>query len=148
MTSAVAAWSGFIIAVRRELNERTKLTFLFEASDIYATDSDGQEYRTPAIHVTVTNNGMRPISLDRVVCVFTPRYSADQSQSRKESSFRLAKLGRGDAADVWVELYSEPAEIIQILAIDSTAKKWVARHREIKAIQTECARLWPRKKSP
>ena len=93
---------------------------------------------TPAIEVTVTNNGMRPISLHRIVCVFRSGYSTEPI--RKESSLPLKKLERGDAVDGCVNLHCEPTEIIQILAIDTTAKEWFAGRHEMKAIKAKYAR--------
>ena len=129
-----------VISLRRELQERPSLRFSVEAGYAPGFDEEGHEDGvTPAIHVKITNIGKRPISLDRTVCVFKAPHSEEQIQ--KESSLHLIKLGWYEAADAWINLYSQPEHIERLLVVDSTAKEWVSSNAEMKTIRASCARL-------
>lgn len=145
VASAVAAWIGLIISVRREYAERIKLKFWFEVTDMLPYDSDGQEFYAQAVQITVTNIGARAISLDRLACTF---YNLESQKRHREKRIKPVKVVRGEPIQEWLLLHDTPGRFVEVAAIDTTGKKrkpekesWVnlSRHaqRSGRKVQTE-----------
>jgi len=136
---AAATAAGLTAAQWREWRERPRLRFVLEAGYALACDSDGQEFQTNAIKVTITNRGARVVSLDRIVCTFKSR-SSEELTSRKEP-LGLSSIDPGKATYGWVQLHAEPKGMsrLSVSVIDSIGKEWAASRRQISRLMAEYA---------
>lgn len=126
--SALAAGIAIYLSVRQAYKDRTILLFSLKRTWVEANndqDPDGAIDGTPfvyAIAITVTNNGLRPITIKTCRCV----YGAVTSEAGINQ-----KIGQGDSCTGFVRVHKS-SEIIAISVIDSTGKQWKTRPRTIR----------------
>lgn len=143
ITSALAAWAGLILSIRREVHERPKLRFLFEATPhLHGEDEYGQEYATDALKVTITNIGGHPIALHRVCCVF--QSTRDATLRRRELRLNGAKVVHGEPSGGWIELGETPKCWESISVVDTTGKEWKPRGKELAQLLAAGVEAWPK----
>jgi hypothetical protein len=135
--TVIAAWAGLFLSLRREWHDRPKLRFLFDATPDLISESDGQEYRTSAIEITITNTGSNAISLDRIDYVVRLADSPGEAKSRSKK-LKQAKLVRGEPFHDWIEFRKLPAAFDSINVVDTTGKEWKANGREMKRLRSAC----------
>lgn len=143
ITSAVAAWVGLALSLRRYQDEQPKIKFLFEAEAYLGCyDEENGEYSVPAIGVTITNVGSKAVALDRALCHYWSAHDPDEPKKRELDLGRF-KVVRGEPKQGWVRLYEKPVRIESISVRDTTGKVWTPSRREMQQLRSECARAWP-----
>jgi hypothetical protein len=133
---SAAAWVSLALSVRREFRERVRLHFLFAVTnDLISEDENGQEYRTAAIEMTVTNTGTHAIALDHIVYDFRLVESPQEERNRTKR-VKQVKLVRGEPFRDWMEFYRLPIAVDSISVVDSTGRVWKARRAEMKCLRS------------
>lgn len=126
--SASAAWVALYLSIRQAYKDRTILLFSLKRTWVEANndqDPDGTIDGTPfvyAIAITVTNNGLRPITIKRCRCI----YGSVTSEAGINQ-----KIGQGDSCTGFVRV-DKCSKIVAASVIDSTEKEWKAKPRIIR----------------
>jgi hypothetical protein len=138
ITSALAAWIGLVLSLRREWHERPRLKFLFKLAPLYSPTAG------VLLSVTITNTGAHPISLGSVTCAF--RYG-NGPVPRSPQSLDGVKVARGEPVEKWIQLYGGTTDLLgqveSVTVIDTTGKQWSPNRRERKQLRAICAQTWP-----
>lgn len=154
LTPYVIAIPGWMALWKTWRSERVVLRFVFNGfPKLECRDpEDGSEYITPAVRVTVTNEGKRPVSLERLTC---KTYFAGQKRSdSKQNSAQFIPvivLGQGEACSQWLELRGLPKEsvcghFVSLTALDTTGRKWGPNRSERNNLHDQAAKIWVPKK--
>jgi hypothetical protein len=98
ITSALAAWTGLLLSLRREWRERPQLKFFFRTrpyARIPADDEGSGGIFSDWIAVTITNIGAHPVSLDSIVYVLGVAKDGSHETHREIAEMKR-KVERGD----------------------------------------------------
>jgi hypothetical protein len=106
LTPYIIAIPGWIALWRTWRSERVRLRFRFRGvQNLMSGDPEtGEEYLTPAIQLTVTNEGKRPLSIDKFTCELLIEGDARHPSRQKHVNFSVVALAQGEAHSEWIEL--------------------------------------------
>ena len=152
LTPYVLAIPGWIALWRTWRSERVTPRFLFHGvENLSCQDAETGEYMTPAIYVTVTNNGKRPVTIERFTCEV--RFDGDSHYPIAENHayFIGAVLGQGQSHSGCIELPSlrrglNTAGFTSAFAVDTTGRKWKPTKSELEQLRNEGIKVWPTKR--
>jgi hypothetical protein len=113
-----------------------------------ARDSEtGEEYVTPGLNFTVTNEGKRPLSIEAYTCAFITDMAKPEGAARSlTTTFSAIVLGHGEAHSACVELPGHSSRFISASARDTTGEEWPASKSERARLRDEERNIWPPKK--
>jgi hypothetical protein len=135
--SGLAAWFGLYLALRREWRERTRPRFNMKPRAY--VDEDHVEHFE--IRMTITNQGARPITIERCACRYaftSPKRKVERTASCQVSQ----KIGMGDACHGDLVLAVEPDEVTTVHAVDSTGREWKPSKKEVRAFYRLATLCW------
>ena len=148
ISSALAAWVGLILGLRREFRERTILRFSLFVTRVEADEED--QSRTffegtaviDAIGITLTNMGSHPVTIKHCGCLFLARTSGGETVTRKIQKWPNAKLGLGDAETIYLKMAAKPVQFLQIVVTDSTDKTWKTPRQLVSKLHESASERW------
>jgi hypothetical protein len=141
--SAIAAWLGLGLAWRRERRERTVIVFSLEPTTVWEGDVDsgsGTDY--DAVRVTVTNEGKRPITIEKIVFVYVFSMHGASDQLNDRTLGVNQRLDEGDAFSRYVTIAPTPVSFTKIRVVDSTGKEWLPSKRAMANLRKSAAKKW------
>ncbi|MGC9973597.1 MAG: hypothetical protein ABSE56_23760 [Bryobacteraceae bacterium] len=148
LLAVVPGWIAFFFTVRKAWFERTLLEFTLQATNV-EVDEDDQTNRfidgagmVRALHIDVTNNGLRPITIRRFECVFAFLNKKEERREFKSTAWSDKKIGQGDHCVGFLKVHAPPMEIVSACVIDSTGKRWPVPSRNLKSLNDRGPKQW------
>lgn len=144
----LSGWIAFILTMRKAWFERTLLVFTVQATTVEADHDEQTDIYfdgTPiirALSISITNNGLRPITIQEVECTFAFLTKTGERHEGRGQAWVNKKLSQGDDCFGMVKLYTKPTEIVAAWAVDSTHKKWPAASAKIAELNARGPEQW------
>jgi|HubBroStandDraft_3_1064219.scaffolds.fasta_scaffold03964_3 hypothetical protein len=150
LTPYVIAIPGWIALWKTWRSERVVLRFVFNGFPKfeYRDPEDGSESITPALLVTVTNDGKCPVTVERLTCetYFAGQKRTDSKQNSAQI-YPVIVLRQGEACSQWIPLRNLQMQFacgrfVSLTALDTTGRKWKPNRSERKNLHDQEAKIW------
>lgn len=141
--AVLPGWIAFGFTIRKAWFERTILEFAL-SSKIVDADDDERPYvfsggmsGVRVLFIDVTNNGLRPITIQQFECRFAFLDREQQRHETKSTAWLDQKIGQGDHCVGLPRINPTLTEILSVCAIDSTGKRWDVSAKVIKQLNAK-----------
>ena len=149
VTPYITAIPGCVALWLTWRSDHVRLHFVFQGyKDVVGQDPEtAEEYLTPAVYVTVTNEGKKRLTIERVTCDVDLGGCKPRRQIFRKAISPTIVLGQGEAHAVFIELprlrEGQTATFASMGVLDTTGKVWKLRRSEWKRLRAEERRIWP-----
>src|ERR1017187_8191287 len=130
VSSALAAWAGLILGLRREYRERAILKFAIRATSVEAEEDeqtnillDGTPV-VPAVEIVATNKGSPPLTIQQAYCEYVCRTRDGGTTKAAGRAWFDAKIGLGEAHRIYVKINPKPIAFTRMAVMDSMGGTW------------------------
>jgi hypothetical protein len=146
--SAIPAWIGLYITVRKHRSERPILKFTLQATHVKADEDEPT--RTffngmgvvPALYVTITNVGKQPITLFQMKCKCSATTSEGKSLEHESTDYINKRIGEGDHCFASPRVAMKSSRLLSARAVDSTGRVWKAPKRVVRRLNQGGLKAW------
>lgn len=146
--SAISAWIGLYITVRKHRSERPILKFVLKATHVEADEDeptrmfvDGMGV-VPALFVTITNVGKQPVTVFQTKCKYSATTNDGTSCERESTDYVNKKLGEGDHCFASPRVAIKGSRLLSARAVDFTSRVWKVPRRLVRRLNLEGLKAW------
>ena len=130
--------------------ERVLLRFRFRGTEelLDLEEDTGAQYFTRAIEFTVTNEGKRPLSIERFACGLHIDRNIGRPKAEESVHFPPVVLAQGEAHSAWITLPAlqkglTTARFSSASVLDTTGKVRKPTKAELTQVRSQEAKIWP-----
>lgn len=148
LAAVVPGLIGLFLAVRKAWLDRSLLAFTIRATNVEADEDEPTHCfvdgvgMVPTLKIDATDNGVRPITIQRFECVFAFKNKNQEWRESKSTAWVDKKIAQGDHCFGFPKVHTAPSEIISACAIDSTGKRWPVPSSKIKELNALGPKPW------
>jgi hypothetical protein len=135
---AVASGGGLLLSLWKHYRDRAILQFVISIGWVEVPEEDADEagdgnFFARAIEIKVTNNGSRPITVERCHCVYSFAGKKNGLREGRSQAGIRKKIGQGDACTGYPKLeHKTLVHVLEVSVTDSNDHEWRVPARVIR----------------
>ena len=135
---AMSGWASFALSLWKHYKDRTILQFVISTTYVdvqeeYADMAADGRPMARAIEIKVTNNGPRPITIEKCRCVYFQRSEKNDFRRNKSEAWIHEKISQGEACTGHPKLqFKNLVHVLEASVTDSSDREWKVPARALR----------------